>query len=118
MSKSALPSKRSHPCKGKSKADYRAYRQHHVKLWQASGLSKSDYAMPIGVSKDSVRDWVRDFARAVSANASPLNDSNLKPAKFSATFVPMRLQPVAQSNALKLTWAYAYKILMILLGYK
>ncbi|TDR31873.1 hypothetical protein [Hydromonas duriensis] len=57
MSNSALPSKRSHPCKGMSKADYRAYRQHHVKLWQASGL-------------------------------------------FSATFVPVRLQRVAQSQNL------------------
>ena len=85
--------KRSHPCKGMSKAAYRAYRKKHVKQWQASGLSKADYAVQIGVSKDAVRDWVRDFG--VVAPAIPSHPS--------ATLVPVRIAPSPQSNSLKLT---------------
>ena len=96
MSESNIPAKRSHPCKVMTKAAYRAYRKKHVKLWQASGLSKSDYAEQIGASTDAVRDWIRDFATDVSPKLS----------QPGATLVPVRIQPTSQtnqSNGLKLT---------------
>ena len=76
-----------------SKAAYRTYRKKHVKLWQASGLSKADYANQINVSKDAMRDWVRDFGNATPA----------KLAQPAATLVPVRMAPASQSNTFKLT---------------
>jgi hypothetical protein len=88
--------KRSHPCKGTTKAAYLAHRKKHVKLWQASGRSKSDYAAQLGVSKDTFYDWTRDFG-SVAKTTKP------KQAKPTATLVPVRIQAASQHNALKLT---------------
>ena len=99
------PPKRSHPCKGMTKAAYRAYRKKHVTLWQASGLSKSDYATQIGVSKDAVRDWIRGFGVVPplkTAHPNHTNTASPKQAPPSATLVPVRISPANQIKGLKL----------------
>ena len=88
-----------------TKAVYRAYRKEHVKLWQASGLSQSDYANQIGVSKDAVRDWVRDFGAVLPLKTVKVNHTNTAPPKqtaSSATLVPVRIAPTIHINVLKL----------------
>lgn len=106
MPNSINTAKRSHPCKGMTKAVYRAHRKKHVKLWQASGLSKADYAVQIGISKDAMRDWVRDFGAVTSPKIVKPNLTSVaapKQIQTAATLVPVRIQSTPQNNGLKLT---------------
>lgn len=82
-----------------SKGAYRAYRKKHVKLWQASGLSKADYATQINVSKEAMRDWVRDFGSITVSQTAPVNPKQTQ----AATLIPVRIAPTQLSNGLKLT---------------
>jgi DNA-binding transcriptional regulator YiaG len=106
MPNSINPSKRSHPCKGMTKAVYRTHLRKHVKLWQASGLSKADYAAQIGISKDTMRNWVRDFGAAALPKTAKPNLTGVavpKQTQPAATLVPVRIQTTNQSHGLKLT---------------
>jgi hypothetical protein len=83
-----------HPSKGMNKAAYKVHRQQHVKAWQASGMSKTDYAASIGISKDAFHDWVRAFGLTSRAQPTQSTHTDKLPTvkAKAATLIPVRVQ--------------------------
>ncbi len=87
-----------------SKAAYRLHRKKHVKLWQASGLSKLEYANQLGVSKDAFYDWLREFGTATAQQVKVNHSKTIASTqtKAVATLIPVSVQAKPQNSGFKL----------------
>lgn len=82
-----------HPSKGMNKAAYKAHRKKHVKLWQASGLSKTAYAASINISKESFCDWVKSFGSSpLHPSQTTLMGKQPQTSQVKSTIIPVRIQ--------------------------